>query len=167
MTRDAKLIAENYSKIFLEKGANPTGAGMPEGKRLKDINSFTSNLVAIDAFEDKTNELFNTAVKTGFFTQAEAAQAKQIITGTISGFLLSLVSSTEIKSPNQLQQMKKAIADKITGVDVKPVLAAIDKMTSAMAPSPTPATTPSTPTTSQPSAPTQPVQATTPTQPTS
>lgn len=125
MTRDAKLIIENYCNRLVE-AAQPVQTA--QQKRLKDFNAFTSNLVAIDAFEDKTNEMFNVGVKTGFLTQTEANQAKQVIAATISGFLLSLVVSTEIKTPNQLQQMKKAISDKITGIDVKPVLSAIDKM---------------------------------------
>lgn len=136
MTRDSKLISENYRRI-LEAQAGVGASNVPQPnnqsaeKRIKDMSSFTTNLIAIDAFEDKTNDLFNTAIKTGFFTQQEAAQAKQLIGSTISTLLISLVVSTQVSSPNQVEQMKKAITDKIKGIDVSQVLQAIESLVSA------------------------------------
>lgn len=139
MTRDSKLISENYKRI-LEAQANMAAStaaqpqAQPTEKRIKDMSSFTTNLIAIDAFEDRTNDLFNTAIKTGFFTQQEAAQAKQLIGSTISGLLLSLVVSTQVSSPNQLEQMKKAITDKIKGIDVSQIIQAIEGLSQTNAP---------------------------------
>lgn len=135
MTRDSKLISENYKRI-LEAQASVGASNVPQSnnqsaeKRIKDMSSFTTNLIAIDAFEDKTNDLFNTAIKTGFFTQQEAAQAKQLIGSTISALLISLVVSTQVSSPNQVEQMKRAITDKIKGIDVSQVLQAIEGLVS-------------------------------------
>lgn len=137
MTRDSKLLSESYKKI-LEAQANkqpaPQSAPQAMQKRVKDVNSFTSNLVAIDAFEDRFNDLLNTALKTGFFNQQEAAQAKQLIGATIVQLLGKLADLTQINSPNQVEQMKKAISDKIKGVDVTPVLQKLDSIAAAGTP---------------------------------
>ena len=147
MKRDAHLIFENYSKI---------AEAQPAAKRLKDLNAFNTNLNAIDAFEDKTNALIETAVKTGFFNQQESAQAKQVLGGSIAAFLMSLVTVTEVKTAQDIQQMKKAITDKIKGIDVAPIVQALDKMVATMqpqAPAATPA--PTTPVAQAPSPTTQ------------
>ena len=157
MKRDAHLIFENYSKIA-EAQAAPAQAksATPAAKRLKDLNAFNTNLNAIDAFEDKTNALIETAVKTGFFNQQESAQAKQVLGGSIAAFLMSLVTVTEVKTAQDIQQMKKAITDKIKGIDVAPIVQALDKMVATMqpqAPAATPA--PTTPVAQAPSPTTQ------------
>lgn len=157
MKRDAHLIFENYSKIA-EAQAAPAQAkpATPVTKRLKDLNAFNTNLNAIDAFEDKTNALIETAVKTGFFNQQESAQAKQVLGGSIAAFLMSLVTVTEVKTAQDIQQMKKAITDKIKGIDVAPIVQALDKMVATMqpqAPAATPA--PTTPVAQAPSPTTQ------------
>jgi len=157
MKRDAHLIFENYSKIA-EAQAAPAQAkpATPAAKRLKDLNAFNTNLNAIDAFEDKTNALIETAVKTGFFNQQESAQAKQVLGGSIAAFLMSLVTVTEVKTAQDIQQMKKAITDKIKGIDVAPIVQALDKMVATVqpqAPAATPA--PTTPVAQAPSPTTQ------------
>lgn len=130
MNKDAHLIFENYSKIN-EAQAAPAN---PPAKRLKDLNAFNTNLNAIDAFEDKTNALIETAVKTGFFNQQEAAQAKQVLGGAITAFLTSLITVTETKNAQDIAQMKKSITDKIKGIDVTPIVQALDKMATATQP---------------------------------
>lgn len=152
MTRDSRLISENYRRVLeAQAGVQDVAAAASKvaEKRIKDMSAFTTNLIAIDAFEDKTNDLFNTAIKTGFFTQQEATQAKQVIGATISAMLISLVVSTQVSSPNQLEQMKKAISDKIKGVDVSQVIQSIDSIAGGTASTAAP----------QPSVPQQPVPA--------
>jgi hypothetical protein len=154
MKRDAHLIFENYSKIA-EAQAAPAQA-TPAAKRLKDLNAFNTNLNAIDAFEDKTNALIETAVKTGFFNQQEAAQAKKVLGGSIAAFLMSLVTVTEVKTAQDIQQMKKAITDKIKGIDVAQIVQALDKMVAPaqpQAPAATPVAQAPSPTTQTPAVP--------------
>lgn len=138
MTRDNKLISESYKRILEAKANTQPAPAQPAAqstqKRVKDINSFTSNLIAIDAFEDRFNDLLNTAIKTGFFNQQEAAQAKQLIGSTIVQLLGKLAELTQINSPNQIEQMKKAISDKIKGVDVTQVLQKLDSLANAGTP---------------------------------
>jgi hypothetical protein len=157
MKRDAHLIFENYSKIA-EAQAAPVQAtpAAPAAKRLKDLNAFNTNLNAIDAFEDKTNALIETAVKTGFFNQQEAAQAKKVLGGSIAAFLMSLVTVTEVKTAQDIQQMKKAITDKIKGIDVAQIVQALDKMVAPaqpQAPAATPVAQAPSPTTQTPAVP--------------
>jgi len=138
MTRDNKLISESYKRILEAQTNTSSAPAQPVAqnvqKRVKDVASFTSNLVAIDAFEDRFNDLLNTSLKTGFFNQQEAAQAKQLIGTTIVQLLSKLADLTQINSPNQVEQMKKAISDKIKGVDVTPVLQKLDNIANAGAP---------------------------------
>lgn len=152
MNKDAHLIFENYTKVN-EAQAKPVN---PPAKRLKDLNAFNTNLNAIDAFEDKTNALIETAVKTGFFNQQESAQAKQVLGGAIFAFLQSLVNVTEAKSAQDIQQMKKSITDKIKGIDTAPIAQLLDNLAASFTQQPAATTAQK----SAPAAPVQPVQQT-------
>lgn len=126
MNKDAHLIFENYTKINEAAAAAPA---QPE-VRLKDLNAFNNVLNAIDEFENKASAL----MKTELFKENESAQAKQVIGGTISAFLQSLVSVTAIKNAQEVEQMKKSISSKIKDVDVTPILQILDSRAQQLQP---------------------------------
>jgi len=125
MNSDSYRIFENYkSKLVTEAQQSPE----QENTGIEGTSQFNENLAAIDQLEDSFNKFFETGVRTKFLTQQAAAQAKQVVGLTISGFLEGLVKTSKVKDINQLEQMKKSITTKIKGIDTSRVVALIDQM---------------------------------------
>ena len=125
MNSDNHNIYSNYKTWLVTEAANQS---LEQDTGVEGSGQFTENLTAIDQLEDSFNKFFETGVRTKFLTQQAAAQAKQVVGLTISGFLEGLVRTSKVKDANQLEQMKKSITSKIKGIDTSRVVALIDQM---------------------------------------
>ena len=87
MNSDNHNIYSNYKTWLVTEAANQS---LEQDTGVEGSGQFTENLTAIDQLEDSFNKFFETGVRTKFLTQQVAAQAKQVVGMTISGFLEGL-----------------------------------------------------------------------------